>query len=64
MRLPKQVQRALDDTGLPYAVEAGKRHRKIKVGGRLVGVLPMNGCDAGNDRACKNVVAQIRRAGK
>lgn len=64
MRLPKQVQQALDDTGLPYAVEPGKRHRKIRVEGRLVGILPMHTHDADNGRACKNIVAQIRRAGK
>lgn len=64
VRLPKPVQDALDDLGRPYEVEQGKRHRKIKVEGRLVGIVPMRPCDTDNDRATKNVVAQIRRAGK
>ncbi|MDR7061981.1 hypothetical protein J2X38_004066 [Sphingopyxis sp. BE235] len=64
VRLPKQVQEALDATGRPYAVEHGRRHRKIKVDGRLVGILPLKPCHADNDRASKNIVAQIRRAGK
>jgi hypothetical protein len=63
-RLPKPVQDALDDLGRPYEVEQGKRHRKIKVEGRLVGIVPLQACDADNGRGMKNVVAQIRRAGK
>lgn len=65
MRLPKPVKQALEETGLPWTVERGSNHRKIKVSGKLVGILP-NAANRSTspDRAQKNIVAQIRRAGR
>lgn len=60
-RLPPKVQAALDETGRPWTVEHGSKHRKIKVAGRLVGILPL-GRHRNPDRAEKNIIAQIRRA--
>ena len=63
MKLPKGVRDVLDATGLPWSVEAGSRHGKIKINGRIVTIVPLNG---GNDRdrATKNVIAHIRRASR
>lgn len=61
MQLPKDIHQALEGTGKPWNVEKGSRHRKIKVAGRLVGILPL-GKVANNDRKHRNVLAQIRRA--
>jgi len=61
MRIPKQIERALEATGLPYRIEKGTIHRKIIVGGKFVGILPYGKVNEA-DRANKNVVAQIRRA--
>lgn len=60
--IPKEVQQALDETGLPYTIEEGTRHLKIKVAGHLVGVLPHKIRNQGG-RGQRNVIAQIRRAG-
>jgi hypothetical protein len=61
--IPKEVEQALEETGLPWEIEEGSRHRKIKVAGRLVGILPHKARGQGG-RGQRNVIAQIRRAGK
>ena len=57
------IRDALIGTGLPWDITPGARHHKITLAGRLVGIAPLNGRDAG-PRALKNVVAQIRRAAR
>lgn len=58
----RQMRADLEATGLPYTIETGSRHRKIKILGHLVGILPMKGVDnRGDRRAYLNVRAQIRR---
>ncbi len=62
-KINAEVKCELDKTGLPYEIEQGKRHLKIKVAGRLVGILPRDGKTSGGDqRSMKNLVSQIRRA--
>lgn len=57
------VLRALDETGLPWQVETGKGHKKIRLCGKLVGV--MHTSERGvTQREMANVVAQIRRAAR
>lgn len=57
------VKQWLQETGLPYSIETGSRHRKIKLAGRLVGIYPMGGKGT-HKRAALNIRAQIRRAAK
>jgi hypothetical protein len=60
-RVPSRISEALEATGLPYAIEQGARHLKIKVAGRLVGIAPRR--LSGECRHSElNVVSQIRRA--
>jgi hypothetical protein len=54
------VMRALDETGLPWQVENGHGHKKIKLCGRLVGVMSGRK-DRVDPRAEKNVICQIKR---
>lgn len=61
MKLDPPIERALEETGLPYEITRGGKHYKIKLSGRLVGVF---GIAARSARAEKNIVAQIRRAAK
>lgn len=61
MKVPPEVRSALEAKGQPWSIEEGKRHQKIKINGRLVGILPRKPVDQGG-RAQKNVIAQIRRA--
>lgn len=61
MKLPAEVREALEAKGRPWLIEEGRRHQKIKIDGRLVGILPKKPVGSGG-RAQKNVIAQIRRA--
>lgn len=51
---------ALEATGLPWEIEPGRGHMKVKLAGHLVGVMRQNKA-GGNRRAEQNVIAQIRR---
>lgn len=51
---------ALEATGLPWEIEDGHGHVKIKLAGHLVGVMRRNKAGA-HKRAELNVVSQIRR---
>lgn len=61
MSVPSKVREALEAKGRPWEIVEGKRHNKIKIDGRLVGILPRTFGDEGG-RGQKNVIAQIRRA--
>lgn len=54
------VMRALDETGLPWQVESGRGHKKIKLCGHLVGVMGHRK-DHVDRRAELNVIHQIKR---
>lgn len=61
MSIDPAIKKALDETGLPYEIERGSKHRKIRLAGRLVGILSHSSYGTGQSRAIKNTVAQIRR---
>lgn len=61
MKIPPQVEAALNTTGLPWVLEQGGRHQKIKLGGRLVGILPNGKVNTSHKRTLLNTIAQIRR---
>jgi len=65
-RVPKEIEYELNTTGLPWGVELGGKHVKIKLAGRLVGILPLNGrnIQQTNSVPMKNTIAQIRRAAR
>lgn len=54
------IMRALDETGLPWQVESGHGHKKIKLCGHLVGVMSHKK-DHVDRRAELNVARQIKR---
>lgn len=64
MRLPEKVREALEETGLPWDVEAGSRHLKIKVSGRLAGILPRSKFNSSHSRSLLNTVSQIRNVAR
>jgi hypothetical protein len=59
-RIPALVLAELDSCGLGWSLEEGSRHLKIKVAGRLAGVLP-KGSGTVDARAVLNTRAQVRR---
>lgn len=59
--VPDVVREALDATGLPWTLEDGSRHTKIKLAGRLVGILNRQERDVGRGRKAQlNTVRQIK----
>lgn len=54
----------LDATGLPWRTCMGKKHIKIFVDSRMVGILPRDARGVHDGRALLNVRAQIRRAAR
>jgi hypothetical protein len=62
VKLPNELREALDNTGLPWELELGGKHYKVKLAGRLVGVLPRGKFNGSHKRTLLNTVSQIRRA--
>lgn len=60
-RAPKLIVAELQRTGLPYSLEPGSKHVRIKLCDKLVGIYPLTG-RAKEGRAMKNIISQIRRA--
>lgn len=65
MRIHPEIENALKSTGLPWSVEEGSRHLKLRVNGRFVGICPKGKPkEKLHGHATKNVVAQIKRAAR
>lgn len=63
MRILPVIEQALNDTGMPWDIEQGKKHHHIRINGKLVGILPM-GSKAAETRTIKNCISQIKKAAK
>jgi len=61
MKLPNEMRAELDATGIPWEIEPGKKHQKIKLGGRLVAILPHGKEQSAHKRSLLNAVTQVRR---
>lgn len=65
-RIPNSVQEVLDEAaqaGLPYTLEDGGKHYKVRVAGKLAAILPKGKslkCES-DRRALLNMRAQVRR---
>ncbi len=64
MKLPAKIEAALEETGLPWSVERGGKHHKLRVAGRLAGVLPYGSGAETYQRTLLNTVSQIRRVAR
>lgn len=63
MRLPPELLAELEASGMPWELVPGKKHYKLRVGGRMVGILPLSGkLQTTNKVPLKNTLAQVRRA--
>ncbi len=60
--LHPQVRDALEECGLPWHVEVGRRHWKLYIADAFMGILPFN--NANHDRTHINMRANIRRKAK
>ncbi len=63
--VPKEIQKELDllPVGV-WSLEDGGRHRKLRIDGKFVGVLPFGKVLESNGAGARNVLAQVRRARK
>lgn len=61
MKLDPKVRKALEETSLPWAVETGSKHFKVRLGGRLVGVYPHGKRTEASKHANSNLIANIKR---
>lgn len=59
-KLPEAVRNALEETGLPWTIEAGKRHFHLRIAGRLATALPQNMRFNSNQRAILNTIRSVR----
>ncbi len=59
--LPPQVEAALNETGLPWQIVAGKKHRKVYVAGQMVLVLSHGSKGFTGSRQLNNAIADIRK---
>ena len=59
MRTDPKLISALEATGLPWSLEQGRGHIKIRLAGRLAGVMGVT--PSPRSRATLNVISQIKR---
>ena len=59
MRLPKDIRRLLDASGIPWEVRKGKRHATLWIAGRPVTAV---GGTPSDHRSHRNTLGRIRRA--
>jgi len=64
MKIPALLQAALEETGMPWEVEAGSKHHKVKLAGRLVAVYPRGKAKEAGKRPLLNTISQVRRAAR
>jgi hypothetical protein len=62
MKVDKRILAELEATGLPWDIDAGGKHDKLRLNGKLVGIVS-RGCET-SPRALKNTISNIRRASK
>jgi hypothetical protein len=61
-KLPDDLRRVLDHSGVPWRIDNGSRHYKLIVADRLAGILPRSlRVRRQNCRWLKNCIAQVRR---
>jgi hypothetical protein len=61
-RVPSDLRQVLDGSGLPWRIEHGTRHYKVRLADRLVAILPHSKSHRDYiGRADKNAVARVRR---
>jgi hypothetical protein len=64
MRLPFELREALDKTGLPWEIELGSKHHKVKLCGKLVAVFPRGKKHEAEKRSLLNTISQVRNAAR
>lgn len=61
IRLDPEIRKMLDEAGVPWTLDTGSRHFKVRVSGVLVLVVPADYRIAGGGRNALNARACVRR---
>jgi hypothetical protein len=60
--MDKRILAELEATGLPWEVETGGKHDKLRLDGKLVGIVSRSG--SAQPRSIKNTISNIRRVSR
>lgn len=64
MKIPAELREALDKTGLPWEIEVGGKHKKLRLSGKLVGIIPLGKQQCRDKRSLLNTLTQVRLAAR
>lgn len=64
MQIDKRLKDALEQTGLPWEIERGGRHYKVKIAGKLAAIFPLGTANERERRSLLNTISQVRRTAK
>ena len=62
--IDKAIIKALEETGLPWEIEKGTKHGKLRLAGRMIGVIQLNTQRAAKRSSVKALVCTIRKKAK
>lgn len=68
VKFDPKLKAALNETGLPWTIEPGSKHFKLRLAGRLVSIIPQ-GVKGGHSKVCtakaikdvKRIAAELRQ---
>jgi hypothetical protein len=60
VKVPPELEAALNATGIPWTVEDSKKHRKVMLGGRLATIIPHGHRQDANRRVVLNTIKNVR----
>ena len=61
-KIEREIATLLAASGVPGEIEPGPRHRKIRIAGKLAGILPGGRLSDEGGPAYHKTLAQVRRA--
>ena len=61
-KIEREITALLAASGVTGEIEPGPRHRKIRIAGKLAGILPSGRLSDEGGPAYHNTLAQVRRA--
>jgi hypothetical protein len=64
MQIDKRLKAELEKTGLPWSIETGGRHYKVKLDGKLAAIFPRGNASERKRRSLLNTIAQVRRTAR
>ena len=60
MKMAPELEKALEECGFPWELQQGSKHYKLRVGGKMVTVLPLRTKQQVNRRVVLNTIKNVR----